>query len=836
MFKSPSRKKLISTVAASSAPTGPGSTLGCRNPNGVAPCHRLSITQRSRFAATLGWVMKPLRGLLVVGVITVMAHVVIAQSSGSVRGRVTDERNANVAGAAVRLASRSGPQFDTSTDNNGAFIFANVAPGEYILQVRAPGFASNVSPVVVVRGGSTVKDVSLAVEAVNEIVVVTPAGTAQRIDETSKAVSVLDNQTIETKREIGLSESLRGVPGVRVQQQGSPGALTSVRVRGQRTFDTAVLLDGLRVRDASDINGSVVPFFASLAPVNLDRVEVLRGSGSSIYGTNAIGGVINLVPASAGGDLNFEFGFDGGSLALFRERIRGSGDLGKRAGFSFGLSRVDVRRGVDGNDEYGNSAGSGRLQFSPSQRSTLSANFYGTISNARVNDSPFALPAAFTSGQYPRAIEGTTFHADFNNPDQGRRNRIIVGSIRFTDQVNDQVSYSLAYQHVGSRRRNYNGAAIDPKFAALYPFGDFAFVSVNNGSTDTFDARGNFRLGRHNLATAGFEFERESIFQSANPSFSAFNDTTDRQRTLAVFGQDQIFLLDDRLQISVAARGQWFRIRAADRPGFLSAVNPQSSLTGDGSIVYFIRSTGTKLRAHVGNGFRAPSLFERFGAGTFAQAGFVRFGDPTLRAEQSIGVDGGFDQRVAQDRARFGASYFYTRLQRVIAFTGFVTDPLGVGRFSGYVNRPGGLSRGVETYVETVPWRGADWRASYTFTNSDRFVPSRGLQPEYAIPKHLFGLLINQRYRSVVFSFDLNRTGAVLQPIFENNFPFGTAELKFPGYTKADLFVSYERQASERVILKFFGGADNLFDVTYYENGFRNPGVMARGGVLFAIK
>lgn len=767
----------------------------------------------------------------------VVSTAAFAQGGTDLSGRVTDERDASIAGAEVRLRSRAGAEWSATTDHNGAYAFTNVAPGDYVLEIRANGFASTAARVTVKRGQSVKSDVRLAIDVINETVSVTGTGTAQTVDETSKAISVLDNSAIEMKREIGLSESLRGVPGVRAQQQGSPGALTSVRLRGQRTFDTALLLDGLRVRDASDINGSAVPLFADLAPTDLDRVEVLRGSGSSIYGSNAIGGVINLVPNGSAGDPHFEFGFDGGSLAQFRERVRGSGGIGKRAGGSFGLSRVDVRRGVDGNDEYGNTVGSGRFQWQPTQSSILSVNFYGALSNARINDSPFALAGAFTSGQYPRASEGTTFHPDLNNPDQGRRNRMLVAALRFTDQVNDRFSYSIAYQHVAARRRNYNGPAIDPQFAAFYPFGDFAFVAVNHGSTGTFDARAKFRLGRHNLATAGFEYERESMFQSSNPSFSAFNNTTDRQRTMAVFAQDQIFLMQDRLQISLGVRGQWFRVRAADRPGFLGSINPQSSITGDGSIAYFISATRTKLRAHAGNGFRAPALFERFGAGTFAQAGFTRFGDPTLRAEQSISVDAGFDQRIANDRARFGATYFYTHLQRVIAFNSFfVIDPLGAGRFSGYENRPGGFARGVETYLEAAPWRGADWRVSYTFTNSDRFALGSGLRREYVIPKHLFGLNINQRYRSFRLSFDLNHTGSHLAPIFENDFPFRTAELTFPGYTKADLFASYERRASERVTLKFFGGADNLFDVRYFENGFRNPGIVARGGILIALR
>jgi len=777
------------------------------------------------------------KNVLITIVILMSSIVASAQNAADIHGLVSDQHNAKVAGAEVSLQSRSGAQFVALTNDNGEYRFKGLAAGDYVVEVRAKGFAIFTSkPLHVARGQALTNDVELLVEAVNGSVVITATGTAQSADEISKAISVLNDETIEQRRELSVSESLRGLPGVRVQQQGSYGSLTTIRLRGLRTFDTAILLDGLRVRDASDINGSAVPLLADILPAGLDRVEVLRGSGSSIYGTNAVGGVINLMPKSGQGKSTFEFGFDGGSLGLFRERIKGSGGLGKRAGYGFGITRVDVRHGVDGNDQYGNTAGAGRLEFSASPAITVSANFFGTISNARLNDSPFALPAAFTGGLYPEAVAGVTFQPDFNNPDQGRRNRVLVGGVKLAHEVNDVISYSVAYQHVGTRRRNYNGSQIDPQFASFYPFGDFAFMSVNNGGTDTFDARTNLRLGRHNLATAGFEYEHESIFQSSIPSFSAVNNTTDTQRTTALFGQDQIFLLDDRLQVSLGVRGQWFRITPADRPDFLAAVTPKDAVTGDGSIAYFIRSSNTKLRAHVGNGFRAPSLFERFGEGTFAQAGFVRFGDPTLRAEQSISVDAGFDQRVSNDRARFGATYFYTRLQRTVAFRSFIVDPLGVGRFSGYVNQPGGISRGIETYAEVVPWRNGNVRASYTYTNSDRFVRAAGLQPEYVIPKNLFSFDYGQRYRAIQINFDLNYTGDYIAPVFESNFPFRTAELTFPSYIKADLFASYERTISDRAAMTLFAGADNLFGVKYYENGFRAPGFVARGGVTFSLK
>ncbi|MGB7923183.1 MAG: TonB-dependent receptor [Pyrinomonadaceae bacterium] len=765
---------------------------------------------------------------------------VVAQTGGGVTGRVTDERGANIVGAEVRLRSRVGTRLFARSNESGIYAFNGLAPGEYILEVTARGFAALTSDEFRVERGAaaTTRDITLAVAAVNENVVVTATGTPQRADEVSKSVTLLEEGQIEARREVSLPEALRGTPGLRVQQQGSPGALTGLRLRGLRTSDTALLLDGLRVRDASDINGSALPYFTDLMPVSLDRVEILRGSGSSIYGTNAIGGVINLVPKTGTGDPSFEAGFEGGSLALFRERLQGSGGIGERAGYSFGISRIDVRHGVDGNDQYGNTAGGARFQFNATPSITISANFYGTLSNARVNHNPRPLPGATATGeQYPLAVEGVTFQPDFNDPDQGRRNRLLAGSVRWAQRINESFSYTVAYQRVSTTRRNYNGPEFDPLFASFFPFGDFGFVSTNEGTTDTLDARSNFRLGRKNLATVGFEYERETLFQESFSDFGTTGGTTDRQRTYALFAQDQIFLLDDRLQISLGLRGQFYRIRAADRPGFLSGIQPEKSVTGDGSIAYFIRSTGTKLRAHVGNGFRAASLFQRFGEGTFdSTVGFARFGDPTLRAEQSIGVDGGFDQRLANDRLRFGVTYFYTRLQRVIDFMEFQglftptapPDPLGLGRGFGYVNLPGGLARGVESYLEAAPRRGTELRASYTYTNSDRFAPLDGLQREFVIPTHLFGLTFNQRYRALLFSFDLNHTSSHIAPI-----GFPAVILTFKGYTKADAFATYERTLNDRVAVIVFGGAENLFDEDYFENGFRAPGIIGRGGINF---
>src|SRR5215510_2967296 len=216
-----------------------------------------------------------------------------AQERRGIHGTVSDENGAKIRSANVTLHSRSGIQLATVTDENGTFTFSKTPDADYTIEVRSEGFASVVLPA---SASNEDLKVVLKPEGVSADVVVTATGTPQRAEEVGKVVSTLDASEIEAKHTLSLTETLRGTPGVRIQQQGSPGALTTVRIRGQRNFDTALLLDGLRVRDAGDINGSAVSLVSDLVPVAVDRVEILRGSGSSIYGTHAIGGVVNMIP------------------------------------------------------------------------------------------------------------------------------------------------------------------------------------------------------------------------------------------------------------------------------------------------------------------------------------------------------------------------------------------------------------------------------------------------------------------------------------------------------------------------------------------------------------
>jgi len=262
------------------------------------------------------------RTLSACSLLLLLSVAAFGQSAAAViSGSVVDENGGMISGAVVRLTSRTGGQFNAVTDEKGTFALHNLPAGDYLLEAQADGFATYISGATTLERGQAKRvEITLKVDAVSENLVITAAGTPQRADEVSKVVTTLDEEQIEQKHTLNLSETLRGIPGVRVQQQGSPGALSAIRIRGQRTFDTAILLEGLRVRDASDIGGSAASLTTDLVPVSTDRVEILRGAGSSIYGTNAIGGVVNLVPETALPGLHFELGADAGGLRVVRRR------------------------------------------------------------------------------------------------------------------------------------------------------------------------------------------------------------------------------------------------------------------------------------------------------------------------------------------------------------------------------------------------------------------------------------------------------------------------------------------------------------------------------------
>src|ERR1044072_2785420 len=264
-----------------------------------------------------------------------------AQTGTAISGYIKDPQGANVPGPPVRLYGRE-PSFSLvpATDSSGAYSFKNLAPGEYLVEAEANGFAlAPAQTVDVERGKMTTHDVTLELSGLRSAVVVTASDTAQTVDEVSKALTVVADQEIDERDELAIPEALRVVPGLRVQQLGGPGSLTSIKTRGLPSEDTAVLIDGIRFRDAASPQGDASGFLEDLIVTNVSRVEVLRGSGSSLYGSNAVGGVVNVVTDEGGGPIHGSVLGEGGGLGLFRARGHVAGGANhNRVVYSAGIS------------------------------------------------------------------------------------------------------------------------------------------------------------------------------------------------------------------------------------------------------------------------------------------------------------------------------------------------------------------------------------------------------------------------------------------------------------------------------------------------------------------
>jgi outer membrane receptor protein involved in Fe transport len=820
-----------------------------------------------------------------------------AQTMTTVTGHITDQQGAGVLGATVTLYARERPseRLETVTDKKGDYRFERVAPGEYLIVAEGEGFArSPVRQLHIERERNATLNISLEVIGVHEGVVVTASGTAQIADEVSKTVRVVNDREIEDRDEFLIPEALRAVPGLRVRQLGGPGMPVSIISRGLRSQDTAVLVDGLRLRDAAAEHGDAASLLSNLVVTDLSRLEVLRGPGAALYGTTATGGVINVVSREGGGPPRGSLLLEGGSLDFFRGRVQVAGGAGQgdRLAYSAGLTHVNVARGIDGDDASRTTGGQWRVSFHITPKMTLSTRVYATDSFVQLNESPrpvfFNFPPTpiikavpLAPAEIRRLQDGTPFFqinfgdANFipsiNDPDRSGTTRFFSGAIIFTHQPNEKLGYTISYQALKTDRSNFDGPAL--------PFFFFQTVTTrqdNDGRIHTLSGRVDLRLGRANFINAGYVFEHERFNTvsavEGTPALNNAVDATERSHTF--FLQDQLSFLDHRLQLSIAFRAQFFSL---GHPQFKPPVNdpfnvpfeaPPNAYTGDSSLAYFFNRTQTKLRAHVGNGYRAPSLQERFGAsfpsgfvcvpsgcGPFRPM-FSASGDPRLSPERSIGFDAGIDQALFNNHLRASATYFYTQLQGIIDFS-YLGDPAlypsdpgrdPFGRFfEGYHNQKGGLARGLELSVTAAPTRSLDLFASYTYTNSDERVPrvpvlflfglpDRGdVMRSFIIPAHQFSLVATQRIgRRAQVNFDLIASSNYITHIPDSSFFFSQI-FRFDGLVKADLGASYTLPLEGTKSIRFFCKVENLFNQQYFESGFRTPGRTGVAGMTFSF-
>ena len=724
------------------------------------------------------------------------------------------------------------------------------------MEAAAAGFANSGAQTVRIEKGAQVElDFSLQVAGTNSSVVVTAATTPQPADELSKAVSVVDGQTMDLLDEYYVADALGDVPGLRIQTLGGPGALTSIKTRGLPDQDTAVLIDGFRLRDTTAPQGDATSLLADLIASDTDQIEVLRGAGSSLYGTNAIGGVVNVITAEGSGPAHGSFLAEGGSLGMFRGRASVSGGLkDDQWQYSMGLTSLNVTNGVGGDEPARNTSAQGRIGYAPSAKFRIFARILAADAFTKLQSDPETegnLPATGIIDAVPLSssalrqyengapisgldLGAATYIQAADNPDYTLADRYLSGVISVIAHPLESLGITASYADLTTRRRYADG----PAGVGYQPSGNS--FSYYDGGVHTANARVDYRLGAHNLIDAGYEFELETFGNQSLERSPADNSNAEvRQRSNAVYAQDQVSLLGGRLQLAASYRGQFFSL---DQPVFtpltsspyanLPVSAPPAAQTGDGSAAYFFRSTGTKIRSHVGRGYRAPSLYERFGSYWDSFYGYTFYGDPRLQPEHSITGDGGIDQTLWNGRARLSATYFYTRLQEVIAFNSLSNDLYG--RYMGYENTNGGLARGVETSAALAPTRSLTLNAAYTYTNARESTPIvEDILQTFEVPDHQFSLYAVERVSArLSLVFDFRASSNYLAPIYDP-VNFVDRAYSFPGVKRAQIGASYRLPLDDRHAIRFYAKADNILNQTYFENGYLTPGATALGGMQY---
>jgi vitamin B12 transporter len=438
-------------------------------------------------------------------------------------------------------------------------------------------------------------------------------------DRSPSAISVISDSEIELHQYRFTSDALRSVPGVNVVQTGTAGQVTSVFIRGNRSDQTQVLLDGIQFNQG--LSGAFN--FADFTNDNVSRIEVLRGPQSALYGSQASGGVINLITRRGEGQPTGSVYFEAGSYNSFREAGGTSGQIGP-IDFSFGISRFDTDNSRQ-NNTYRSVALLGNVGFSPIKALRIGLIYYYNYADAGSPNTIFN-PQPYDNLRTERFLLAPTLEFA---PTDWWRNKVY-----------------FAYDQ---ERQINNPNLVDPS---------------------TGPTRGVFRRFQFEYQTditpvdwltltAGTYYNHVNVYQERPQTL--FGDTLirDKSENLAGFGQLKLSPIKD-LDFYAGIRYDRFR-GYAGRFTYRLAAN------------YQIPCTRTILRSSYGTGFTPPSSQDKiFG------------GNPHLFADRDKGFDIGFEQPVAGDRLRLGANFFYSTSSNTVGFnSNFVAFNLGKDRIQG---------------------------------------------------------------------------------------------------------------------------------------------------------
>lgn len=596
--------------------------------------------------------------------------------------------------------------------------------------------------------------------------IVTAARVDTPLEQTAASVTVVTAEDIEANGDRTIVEVLRRVPGLNVVQSGGAGTLTSVFTRGGNSNHTLILIDGIEVADPTASNGAFN--FAHLLTNNIERIEIVRGPLSTIYGSDVIGGVINIITKRGGGPTQATLRADGGSFQTFSQAASVTGGTG-RVGFALsvdhfkndGISITPARLRPPGvgaeKDGYENFTASARLTGQLSDQVGVSLFVQGVQTDAATDNSAEDPNSHEETDQLFAQLESKVTLLD------GALDQTVAVEFtrhdRFSENPPDNISASFS-------RTASDGTKVKVRYLA---------------TLTTFESH---------VLSFGAETESEDIDTRSSFSSGFSTATIADSRNNAAFVQDQA-AFGDSLFVAGSAR-----------------VDDHERFGRHGTFriapVYLLRERGTKLTASFGTGFKAPTLFQLFGSSAFL--GFTTFtGNPDLEPETSRSWEAGVEQDLFKGRVSMGATYFRTRIKNLI-----VSTPT----FSSVENRSEANLSGVEAFFQAAPYDGVTFRADYTFTRAED--GSNG-QELLRRPKHK---------ASAALDYSLGDNGMVgvtatyvgkRRDIDAVTF----ARIVTASFTTVGLHASYDVTPTFRV----FARVSNLLDEDYEDpDGFNQPG------------
>ncbi len=603
-------------------------------------------------------------------------------------------------------------------------------------------------------------------------VVVTATRVAQPASEVGQAVTVIDRAEIERRQTTVLSDLLATTPGVTVTRNGTVGALTGVRIRGAESDQTLVVIDGVRVNDPSSTGGGFD--FGNLLSSSVERIEVLRGPNSVPWGSQAIGGVVNIITAAPTEGLqaraNAEYGYADSMFAsagLSGAKGPVSGSLTGGYLRSDGISSAADGTERDGYRQYG---ATGRLgvEFAPG----IGVDLRGYFADSRVELDGFPAPTYELADdpEYAKSQELYGYAGLHANFAEGRFNNRIAFTIADINRDNYDPTYGT-----------------DPSF-------------IGRGRSERYEYQGDLRPIEQVRVVAGVEREN-----------SKFNDGFTYADTgiTSVYGQ----LIVKPLDILTLTGG----VRNDDHEDF-------GNHTTFGANAALALRTGTTLRASYGEGFKAPTLYQLFSD----------YGNRGLDPETARNFDVGVEQAFLGNRARVGVTYFNRRTRNQIDFRSCsaveqaTAGSICVGRPYGvYDNIARAEADGVEFTLALRPVDALTLTANYSYIDTENRSIGVNFGNDLARrPKQTASMSADYR-----FGFGLSVGGTV--SMVGDSFDDVANTTRLDGYAVAGFRA--EVPINDQVAL--YGRVDNVTD-TRYETvaGYGNYGRSAFGGVRLRLK